>query len=347
MVRKGRGLAAVSALLFVTHGVLAQQLPPAPAPAAPGSAPAVAPASPPSNWPAPLPPPSAAPTIAPPALVPPPYTPYQDNNGPLLRGDPLIDRPQYPPPGWFAAVEVNILAPYIKNKLVAPVTFDHSVFPPIAPGVIIGPVSDVRSDLVHLPTAELQWVGAPRIDVGADGFLHSRLSANVLDLDYSSREFSLAPRWDMKWKVGVRLADIFFDSQAEDLFLEQRTSNLFYGIGPHVGLDLWRSLDVPGLALFLRTEGASVVGQVRQSFEETILTGVGTLIGGATEVHHTQAVPVLNIQAGLSWTPCWHGYWTRFALGYEFERWWYLGQAGDSRAELTDQGVFFRAEFRF
>ena len=30
--------------------------------------------------------------------------PNEDCNGCLLKGDPLLDPPNYPPPGWFAAV---------------------------------------------------------------------------------------------------------------------------------------------------------------------------------------------------------------------------------------------------
>ena len=381
MVRRLRGPLVVAALAALARGALAQGLPLAPLPVVPPGQEGPVPGNPPASLPnppppigpgAPLPPPpgavlppppGAVAPLAPAPFLPPPYNPYQDTNGPLLRGDPLLDQPHYPPPGWFGAVELNLVVPHIQNGLVAPVT-----------------VAGGSPQVVHLPTAELEWTGAPRLEVGyrfpegcgevlasyrllssegtdtipnfdldgGAGFLRSRLSANVLDLDYSSREFSLAPRWDMKWKAGVRLADIFFDSRAEGFFLEERTSNLFYGAGPHLGLDLWRQIeDVPGLGLFLRLEGATVIGQIRQSFEQTLVTQDGGLAGGAAEVHHTQAVPVFNLQLGLSWTPCWRGRYRRFAFGYEFERWWYLGQAGDSRAELTDQGIFFRAEFGF
>ena len=181
---------------------------------------------------------------------------------------------------------------------------------------------------------------------GSDGFLKSRLELNVIDFDYASREYSL-DRWDMKWKVGVRLADVFFDSRAEGVFIEERTSNNFFGAGPHVGLDLWRPLNSPGLAFFTRIEGASVVGRIRQEFEAAGTASDGSILSGSTTIHHTQAVPTLSMQAGLAWSRCWPGRWSRYSLGYEFENWWYIGEAGDSRAELTAQGVFFRAEFGF
>jgi hypothetical protein len=341
---------------------LPQELPRAPVPVTPssplpeGQASSPPPMSPPRPiWGdpqlAPLPPP-------PPLLI----NPYQDVNGPLLRGDPLLDRPEAPPPGWFAGVEFDLVGTHIKNRLQAPVT-----------------INGFLPDTVHVPGAELDWTGSPRFELGyrfaegcgeivlsyrflvtegettlvgidldgGDVLLKSRLNMNVVDLDYASREFSLWPRWDMKWRAGVRFATVFFDSGIFGQFIEERTSNNFYGAGPHLGLDLWRAFDVPGWGLFARIEGASVVGQLHQAFEEIFVNQDGSLIGGATLVHHTQAAPVLTVQAGLSWTPLWRGNWSRYSFGYEFERWWNVGEAGDSRAEITTQGVFLRAEFKF
>ena len=66
--------------------------------------------------------------------------PYTDNNGPLLRGDPLLDRPDLPPPGWFGAVEFDLLKPIIRNRLVQTVN-----------------VAGIFTDTVHLPSASLNW----------------------------------------------------------------------------------------------------------------------------------------------------------------------------------------------
>ena len=188
------------------------------------------------------------------------------------------------------------------------------------------------------------------------GRLRSRLDMNVIDLDYAHREYALGPAWDMKWRVGVRLANVFFDSRSAvhfsvpaagfSMFEDQRTSNSFFGAGPHVGLDLSRRLGTSGLAVFTRTEGALVVGRINQAFEDVFFFDDGFALGGAHSQHGTQAVPLLNVQAGLSWTPA--GYsWLRLSTGYQYEHWWYLGQVGNSRAELWDQGVFFRAEYKY
>ena len=78
----------------------------------------------------------------------------------------------------------------------------------------------------------------------ADGRLTSHLHINVGDVDYASNETSLGPDWRMKWRIGLRTADIFFNSQADEPLaaaaagsgiFERSISNNFWGIGPHAG----------------------------------------------------------------------------------------------------------------
>jgi hypothetical protein len=286
----------------------------------------------------------------------PPERPYlDDHNGDLLQGDPLLDGPPCAPPGWFAALEVDPAGPHVKNRLAEPVS------------------GTSRTDLVHLPTADLGWTVVPRLEVGyrlaqgagefllsyrflADsgsgtvapfgpapgpGDLRSRLDLNVVDVDYASREFSLGPGWDMKWLVGLRVAALYFDSTATSAALSQRTTDHFDGVGPHVGLELWRCLGDSGLSLFGRLDSALLVGTVRQSFSETFGAAFGQ-----TDQSATQAVPVLAVQAGLGWQPpglrC-----LRLAAGYFGEDWWDVGRVADSRGEVWVQGLFLRAEWRY
>lgn len=361
-------LALVALLLAVSQApAQGTVLPPAPVPVSPGT-----PSAPPAGSP-----PASGPTLGPPAPIlagpgpsapapsgpfgsgPPACAPFEDRNGPLLKGDPLLDRPGDLAPGWFGLVDVAVVAPHVKNSLVDSVA-----------------LRGIGTDMVHAPQAQLDWTGAPRIGVGyhfaqgfgdvlvsyrflisdgtdnipnydflGDGVAHSRLNLNVVDIDYRSREYSLAPWWGMQWDVGARVASVFFDARADGNFLSRRTSNNFIGAGPHFGVEVSRRLDVPGLSAFAKVDGAFLLGHIDQSFEEVFYAGPVALGGGAANQNTTQAVPVLNIEAGLTWVPC--NDHMRFSVGYQFEQWWYLGQVGDSRAELTDQGVFFRSEFNF
>jgi hypothetical protein len=284
---------------------------------------------------------------------------FEDCNGPLLRGDPLLDRPEFAPPGWLLAVETGAMVPHVKNRLIGQV--------PVGGDVVT----------VHVPTGELDWTGPIRIELGyrfpegfgellvsyrslvsdnlnwianfdlfGDSAVHrSRLNLNEVAVDYASREYALGPGWDMKWKAGVRFASIFFDSRVVSPLLAERNSNDYWGVGPELGLDLWRSLGMRGLAWFGRLEGAALLGKIKQGFEEEVIRG-GSLLGGAQTVRGNQGVPVLLVQTGVSWTPPRYPR-LRLSTGYEYEMWWYIGQAGDSSAELSDQGVFFRAEWNF
>jgi hypothetical protein len=302
-------------------------------------------------------------TALPPLSPPPPPADagspvYHD---PLPSHDALLDGPTSPP-GWFGSVEVDFLKPHVTNRLSGKVFYDDGSFDP-----------------VRLPGAELDWVASPRFELGyrlsegcgeivmsyrflttdghanlpnfdlfadvADALLKSRLDLNVFDLDYASREISLGTHWDLKWRAGVRVADLYYDSRAFGQITAQRASNQFVGAGPHAALDVWYHFDLPGLAAFARIDGAVMIGQERQRFDESFVFDDGSAFGSAASQSTTQVVPTLSAQLGLAWVPV--GTRLRFSVGYEVEQWWNVGHVGDSRAELFDQGVFFRAEFCF
>jgi hypothetical protein len=294
---------------------------------------------------------------------PPPCAPYEDANGPLLKGSPLLDWPAYAPPGVFGAVELDTVGPHVKNRLTGPVTVNGA------------------TDTIQIGGADLNWTVSPRFEfgyrlaqgageilvayqfldtsgsgvlpgfdpAGGTGNLHSRLDLHVIDLDYGGREPTLAfgPNWDWKWKVGVRLASVYFDSQAASPLLEQRAANHFFGAGPHAGLDMGYCFPGTGLELFGRVETALTVGQVTQSFEEVFTPGTPAAVGGASRVHHTQPVPFLGLQAGVTWSPVENSPF-RLTAGYTFGSWWSVGEIDpDSRGDVTVQGIFVRGEWRY
>jgi hypothetical protein len=260
--------------------------------------------------------------------------------------------------GWFASADLDFLGPHVNNQLTAPVT------------------AGLRTDQVALPSAELHWTVSPRLelgyrfgqatgellvsfrflastgstttpafdDLGNSGALHSRLHMNVIDLDYAAQENSLLPGFDMKWRVGVRLASLFFDSDETSPLLEQHESNHFFGAGPHVVLDLWRPLMNRRAGLFCRVEGASVLGVVQQRFEETV-TGVNGLpVSGLTRQSQIMPSFMLSVQAGVAWTP--NDTW-RFSAGYSYEQWWDAALAASSRGDVRIQGIFLRGEWKY
>jgi hypothetical protein len=293
--------------------------------------------------------------------------------GPYFERDGLLDPPQLPPPGWFAGVEFELVKAHVKNRLMGMVQIGTN-----AP------------DTVQLESASLDWTVAPRFEVGyrlPSGFgefalayrffssqgtsvfpavdapadVQSRLAVSMVDLDYVSREYSLWSRWDMKWRAGLRIVSIYFDSRADEPFdlaaagsgvFEQRTSNSFVGFGPHVGLELARRFEQSGLALVGRIDGGGQLGRIRHGFFEVSTTAGpdGQLLTGETRLSGSQDVPVLSWQLGLSWQPPGPRYQdVHFFLGYHYEYWWNVGRLSSttSRGEMSDQGIFMWAEFNF
>src|SRR5262249_53403703 len=152
------------------------------------------------------------------------------------------------------------------------------------------------------PPAALDWTAAPRFEVGyrlpsgfgqfafayrflisegtetlfgpdAPAAFKSRLDINIVDLDYVSREFFTFqwPYCTLTSRFGLRWADAFFDARAVQPFaaaaggtgiLETYASNNFWGVGPHMGLELARRWENSGLTLVGRVDGATLLGRL-------------------------------------------------------------------------------------
>jgi Legionella pneumophila major outer membrane protein precursor len=293
--------------------------------------------------------------------------------GPYFEKDPLLDPPCLPQPGWFADADLEIVGPHFKDRLVDTVQVDGR--PP---------------DTVHVPGADLDWTVLPRIEVGyrlSSGFgeflvgyrffstdgsavlpspdgtaaVRSRLDLNMVDMDYASREF-FTDQWPyvhMKWRFGLRWADAYFDTQALESFtaaaagtgvFERGASNNFWGLGPHLGLELDRPFCGTGLDLVGWADGATLLGRLRQNFfeEATTLGSNGLPPYGNTRESVSQDVPIINLFIGLSWRPPNYPYFRAYA-GYAYEYWWNVGRNSNtlSRGELSDQGVLLRAGFTY
>ncbi|HLW68834.1 MAG TPA: Lpg1974 family pore-forming outer membrane protein [Gemmataceae bacterium] len=296
--------------------------------------------------------------------------------GPYFEPDPNLDPPMFPQPGWFGRVDAALVWPQITNGLNA-----ASQISPI-----VGPLSGVP---LTLPYAPFSVTVSPYINVGyrlQSGFgeigvgyrflgssgtgttagldataqLTSHLFLNVSDLDYSSRQFSVTEFWSMKWHAGLRVATIYFDSIADEPLaaaaagtgiFEQRTTDTYWGVGFHYGLELVRRLGSSGFALLLSADGSEIVGRNNQGYFEKAIGGAQ----GATLLANTQTVPALNAFAGLTWQPPEHCR-LRATLGYMFDYWWGIGRMSSvgagtlvptPDAEMGNQGFVLRIDFNY
>ena len=302
-----------------------------------------------------------------PAPVPPP--PPADR--PYFQVDPALDRPEWPQPGWFGDVQLGYVTPHVKDGLFNTVTTPSG-----------------RTDLVTLPTAPLGWTVSPTflagyrlpsgfgglslsyrfLDAsgtnstgGPDGLeaLRTRLDVNQVDFAYTSREFTPLAHWDLKWTLGLRLASVFWDSQATEPFAAaaagsgvflSRVSNHFIGVGPRFGVDVTRHFEASGLSLVGRLHLADLIGRIRQDYTEgfTATGANGSPLFASSPNSGSQSVPVLNAQFGLGWCPpSWKA--AHLFVGYQYEHWWDVGQLGvlGSRGELIDQGIVFQAGLNY
>ena len=290
---------------------------------------------------------------------------------PYFVPDPLLDRPGCASPGWFLNAEVGFAGPHIIGVQTNA-------------GTPVGNVPDV----LFVPAAGLDWTVSPRLQFGyrlpsafgefalsyrflatdgngsTNGFdgpaaLRTRLDYNVIDVDYLSREFSLAPHWDMKWHIGLRLAELYYDSRADEALalaaagstiFEQRFSNSFWGIGPHAGLELQRAVEGTGLSFVGRIDAATLLGRIRQGFYEqsTTLAPNGQFTTFEDRYSGSQDVPILSVQAGVSWRPTAFPQAQLF-FGYDFEYWWNVGKLSNigTAAALSDQEILLRLAFNY
>jgi hypothetical protein len=293
--------------------------------------------------------------------------------GPYFDCDPRVDPPVLPQPGWLFDVEVGVLLPHVMNGTQDAVT-----------------VNGVTSH-VQLPGGTLNWTAAPRIELGyrlpegfgeidlayrflgaqgtgtasgafaapdAPGSLTKRLDIQVADLDYASNELSICTWW-MKWRLGLRGSDVYFDSRVDEPFAaaaagsgvsERRDTNNFWGIGPHGSLEIERRLTNWGLMALGRLEGSILLGRVDQGFFETSTTrgAGGQFLTGQTLESNGGAVPELEGNIGLGWRPpsCPS---LRVFAGYEYEHWWDVARLPDtgSVGEVYTQGILLRADFNY
>jgi hypothetical protein len=279
-----------------------------------------------------------------------------------------------PQVGWFGDVEVGILKPNLKNQLINTVTF-----------------TDGTTAIVGLPAARLDWTASPRFEVGyrlPSGFgevslayrfmvsqgtetvigpdgpatLKSRLDVNLVDLDYSSQEFTPWDLWDMKFHLGVRYFYLYFDSRATESFeqaaagagiFDSRSTDSYVGIGPHAGVDLSRKLGW-GICAVGKFDGSTAWGRIRQGFFASPTTPGpdGQPQVGQVRVSGSQEVPIFRTNLGLSWRPTAHPNVYVFA-GYQFEYWWNAGRYNPSATppgsfgDFYDNGFVLRAAINF
>lgn len=324
------------------------------------------------------------------APPPPPSRGYIRPDEPYLLFEPGIDRDPASPPGWFSGVEFAV----VKTKVLPGLSNVVTPGQHISNTPTNGPAG-AGQQVVGLPSAPLNWTVSPRFFVGyrfPSGFggfmasyrylgtsgsgtlggpagpftLRSGATFNFFDLDYVSNEWSLRPRWEMKWTIGLRNLFLYYGSHAYQPasqaaagngILNQRDFNNLYGIGPHVSLGLTRHIAETRWSFTAWGDLGAVFDYTNQLYaiKAQSTTGNGGPAYGSTSTFGHQATPMVNGRVGLTWQPAQDSQ-TRLFVGYQYEYLWDLTRLSQgngspvipgSLGQLFDQGLVFQLSFRF
>jgi len=288
-----------------------------------------------------------------------------DEECPYFEKDPLLDPACLPHPGWLFDVELDILGTHVVDRI----------------GETDPTTATVRG--VPVPMATLNWTVSPRFEAGyrlPSGFgeidvsyrflltegignlpagsaasptaaatLRSQFDLNAGDVDYAANEMSLGPNWLMKWRIGLRTADLLFASAADEpgpAGTRFSISDNYWGIGPHAGVELRSRTNAWGLGLVGKLDGGILFGKSHQRFFDKVS-------GATDDFTNWEQAPMLSGFLGLDWQPSCH---PNFDLlcGYTGEYWWNVGRMSDpdiynsqSAGEVGIQGVVLRLEYNY
>lgn len=307
-------------------------------PLAPGPAPVPSPG--PAAMPSPL-------TIQPPGSFPAPVPADPFDGPPSLLPDTREE-------GWFFSDEFLLAFPTLSNQLPATAPFR---VPQVGLESTFGFRTEIgyrfaeEEGLVALGYRLLNAEGNGVVDQGGLSLqTKTRLASNVFDLDYGVTPYEVATRTTVSWRLGGRLASLYFDSRGVSGNFVQQGSVNYLGSGLHGQFEIERRIAwVQGLSIFGRADGAFLIGETQQRYR----TELGSSVALLTD-REQRNVPVLNAQVGLNYRPPALPGLT-FSLGYSYEQWFRvgsLGLAGDgtiatSNGSFSWHGGFVRGQFDF
>jgi len=154
----------------------------------------------------------------------------------------------------------------------------------------------------------------------------------------------LSPPLELRFTLGARGANMYFDSSAQGPTTYERVMSNFSGGGIHFATEVNQRLwcDAP-FFWHGRAEGSGMWGYVDQNFARTV-AGVS---GQAGPTGLTIGVPTVNVEFGLSWGPDSPNRYRRFTIAYQYQEWFSFGATDDSNANLLMNGILMRGECKY
>lgn len=180
--------------------------------------------------------------------------------------------------------------------------------------------------------------------------VHTDLHLNQWDFDYGTvYSQGMTALWSFTTRIGARVTNLSYNSSVQFGADSYGIRNSFWGGGLHGRFDVERKFAFfPDLSLYGKIDGGLVLGQNSRSAYRS---------GPAGEVNTDQSfgrgIPMLNVQAGLSYSP---EEIPGFAItgGYVYEHWWSIGRLSTAEGsafftggELFSHGWFIRGQVDF
>jgi hypothetical protein len=290
------------------------------------------------------------------------------------RGDPILDSPEWPHPGWFYNVQIGVIRPHVVNEQN---NFDHPIM-----------TRSGKTANLQLGNASMSETISPRIELGyrlpsgfgqlsvADRFFTSSgtgpyntssgtgtrssiLSVNYTDFDYGSWEYTPWKNWSMMWVAGVRQEETFNRTRVSLPFAQAaagrgiyaaQSSNATAGAGMHFAVLLQRKFADSGFSLINRFDVGDTFSQVHQYFSANFTTSNanGRPEAGFVKEAVWMQIPMVNYIVGIGYQPPSHPNVRLFA-GYMLDAWWnVMRRTGtSSNGNFTDQGAILGAGINY
>jgi hypothetical protein len=297
-----------------------------------------------------------------------------DLEDPYFQRDPVLDPCCLAQPGWFWDLDLDILRTHVVNQ--------------------VGNSDPPFNGVPTVPMARLDWAVSPKFEAGyrlPSGFgefaisyrflltqgdgtaplggsaspdaaaqLTSHLDMNIGDVDYASTEFPVVIAL-MKWRIGLRVADVLFTSEGDEPFaaaaggsgfFKRSESNNFWGLGPHAAVEITSQRTAWGLGLVGKLDGGLIGGKTHQKFVQISTAGPGA--NTQTDFENWQQAAMLSGFAGLDWKPTSHSN-LDVLLGGTAEYWWDVGLMSSypaaynnpSSGEVGAYGLTLRLEYNY
>lgn len=288
-------------------------------------------------------------------------------------------------PGWYWSMSATAFKPLVTNTMtsdaeIAPVFAGNPIALNSAPlSWSVSPELTVGYRYEHgLGEVEMshRYFGASGsaalagYDPAGAATLSSQISGNTLDLDYCVFEFNpegtpwglpllkvpgrlgmgkpQLPGWfsqplEMRFLFGGRGANLYYATEAAGPSQSERVMTNLWGGGIHFLTEIRQMLAADRRTfLYMRAEGAGIWGTTSQTFSRT-----GGTSPGAVSLRGDVAVPMVEIEAGLSYAPNLPTRDVRFTVAYFYDEWFRFADAGASDGYLVLNGITLRMDARF